>query len=512
MLNETFHLGPDSSGEDPHEGLGGEPVLGALLVVSLGHVGEHLVGGLVDVMDDLTKVGLEVLGSKALQVVEGCWRDVSLPLQVTLATLNQVSEAGGGVDKVNKALLQLKVLGGDGALAGGGQSNSGLLVGLNGLPGGGSSLSHVASKDNDVEVLVDVVHDLGLEEGLGSIIHDLIGQLGLSNVLPELLDASAAGLLGAIQINDLVSIVLSANSILQSGHKLLDNLKLSSEESVLGWVHDIPVSLEQSSVDSGNSLHKTLKGGRDLELLEEAGNDGSGGGSGKADLVIDNDGGVDVGAHQSLAHDVIVGLQRGGRVADRHSPVNQTGELLLQSLDGLAQALELLDLNLRLLLVDINNLELAAIGALAALALSQEGSLLGLDDVPGDGSQLGVLANLVGWPGADGGAIDIDGGLLPQVEPDDGAVLGVDGAAHLLKALLETLQSRLAAGVDLEAGNSSEVGDSGDGVRKLLDLVEMIGHTDRLLHVAHGGYREVRRLELDKSLLYNYLNLLKTTL
>ena len=56
FLNQTFHVSLHISGQDPHEGLGGEPVLGPLLVVALGHVGEHGVGGLVDVVDDLAEV------------------------------------------------------------------------------------------------------------------------------------------------------------------------------------------------------------------------------------------------------------------------------------------------------------------------------------------------------------------------------------------------------------------------------------------------------------------------
>ena len=70
--------------------------------------------------------------------------------------------------------------------------------------------------------------------------------------------------------------------------------------------------------------------------------------------------------------------------------MDQSGVLLLQALDGGAQALQLLDLNLGLLLVDIHNLQLATVDALPALALSGEGCLLGLDDVPGDGAELEV--------------------------------------------------------------------------------------------------------------------------
>ena len=71
LLDEPLHLGLQPRGQDPHEGLRGEPVLGALLVVALGHVGKHGVGRLVDVVDDLAEVGLEVAGGEGLQVGEG---------------------------------------------------------------------------------------------------------------------------------------------------------------------------------------------------------------------------------------------------------------------------------------------------------------------------------------------------------------------------------------------------------------------------------------------------------
>ena len=165
-----------------------------------------------------------------------------------------------------------------------------------------------------------------------------------------------------------------------------------------------------------------------------------------------------------------------------------TWELLFEPLNHLAQALELLNLNLRLLLVDINNLELASIGALPALTLSKESSLLGLDDVPGDGSKLCILSNLVWRTSTDGVAIHIDSWLLAEIEPDDRSILGVDGATDLLKGLLESLDGWLSTAVDLESGNTTKVGNTGDWVGKFLYFVEMIGHTDRLLHgFPHGG-------------------------
>merc|ERR1719466_245065 len=80
---------------------------------------------------------------------------------------------------------------------------------------------------NDVIVFVDVVHDFRFEEGLGGVVHNLVTQFGLRNVLSQLFDSGAAGLGSSIQINDLVSIVLSARSILNLFHQLLYNFKLS---------------------------------------------------------------------------------------------------------------------------------------------------------------------------------------------------------------------------------------------------------------------------------------------
>merc|ERR1719516_153693 len=487
LLNKTLNLRLDSCRQDSHQSLGGKSVLGSLLVISLWPVCEHLVGSLVDVMDDLAKVGLEVLGGKTLKVGQSCWWNISLPLEVTLASVNETSERLILVHEVNKGCSKLQILGWDGAFATGREGDSRLLVSLNSLTGSSCSLSHVSSKDNDVEILVDVVHDLRLEESLGSIVHDLVAELGLSNVLSQLLDTSSTSLLSAVKINDLVSIVLGTLTIGHLGNKLLDNLKFSSEQSILGHVHLVSVSLQKAGIDSGNSLNKTFKGGRDLELLEEGCNNASSGGSGETDLVVDNDWSVDGGSNQGLADDVVVSLQGRGGVADRNSPVNKSWELLLKSLNNLAQALELLDLNLRLLLVDVNNLELSTVGALSSLALTKEGSLLSLDDVSGDGSKLGIFTNLVGRTSTDGVSVDINCGFLSQVEPDDGSILGIDGSTNLLKSLLEPINGGLTTAVDLESWNSAEVWKSGNWIGELLNFVEMVGHTDRLLHVPHGG-------------------------
>ena len=95
-------------------------------------------------------------------------------------------------------------------------------------------------------------------------------------------------------------------------------------------------------------------------------------------LVADDDGSVDGCAHEARRDDVEVCLGGGRGVADRHSSdghgigtshyttkqqphVDQARVLLLDSLHGLAEALELLHLELELLLVDVHRLELAAV-------------------------------------------------------------------------------------------------------------------------------------------------------
>merc|ERR1712045_924851 len=143
-----------------------------------------------------------------------------------------------------------------------------------------------------------------------------------------------------------------------------------SAAHILGLVHDVLVGLEDGGVNAGDGLYEALVACGDLELLEEAGHDTGGGRAGEANLVIDYDWSVDVGANQGIDHDVKVSFQGGSGVTHGDSPVNEAGELLLEALNSLAQALKLLDLDLGLLLVDVNHLELTAVDALPALALS----------------------------------------------------------------------------------------------------------------------------------------------
>ena len=83
LLNQSFNFSFKISRQDSHKSLGSKSVLGSLLVVSLWHVTEHGVGSLVDVMDDLSKVSLEVLGGKTLKISKSSSRNVSFPLKFT---------------------------------------------------------------------------------------------------------------------------------------------------------------------------------------------------------------------------------------------------------------------------------------------------------------------------------------------------------------------------------------------------------------------------------------------
>merc|ERR1712037_566135 len=109
----------------------------------------------------------------------------------------------------------------------------------------------------------------------------------------------------------------------------------------------------------------------------------------------------------------------------------------------------------------------------AALNHLEELGLIGFDEVAGDGSKFCIFSNLVWRPGTNWLTVDIHIGLLPQVKPDDGAVLGVDCTGDLLKDILDALKGRLASGVDLVAGDPVEVGGTRQRVGQLLHLVEL---------------------------------------
>ena len=96
-------------------------------------------------------------------------------------------------------------------------------------------------------------------------------------------------------------------------------------------------------------------------------------------LAIDDDGAVDVGAHQCAAKGVEVALQGGGRIADGDAIVSQTREGRFQFLDHVMKSDEFLHFNLALLLVDVNDFELAAVLLDSLLEHLDELGFVGLD-------------------------------------------------------------------------------------------------------------------------------------
>ena len=69
----------------------------------------------------------------------------------------------------------------------------------------GSEFTDVHGEDDEVEVPLDVVHDLGLEVGLPVVGGDVEGHLRLDDALTDVLDASSARGRGG-KVNQLVNL------------------------------------------------------------------------------------------------------------------------------------------------------------------------------------------------------------------------------------------------------------------------------------------------------------------
>ena len=223
LVDQVFYLGFQFVGEDPHEGLGSEPVLGPLLVVTLWHVLEQIVSGQVDIVNDFAQVLFEVGVGQVLEVVQSVLGNVSLPLKLALAFLADLSQAGVLLHPGHESLGQLQALGGGGDLASG-EGESLLVLLRHVLSGNLALVSQVGGEADQVEVLLDVVHNLGFEESLSGIIHDLVAQLGFGNVLAQLLNTGALGG-GAVLVNHLVALPLGALIKKSSKSKSLINLR-----------------------------------------------------------------------------------------------------------------------------------------------------------------------------------------------------------------------------------------------------------------------------------------------
>merc|ERR1711976_258877 len=119
-------------------------------------------------MDDLTEVSLEILGSQTFKVCKSSSRNVSLPLKFTFTLINHSSEFGVLLHVLDKGLGKLQLTCRCGDLSSG-QTILLLLIIRSSILGQFSHLAHEGCEDNQIEIFVNVVHDLGLEEDLCGI-------------------------------------------------------------------------------------------------------------------------------------------------------------------------------------------------------------------------------------------------------------------------------------------------------------------------------------------------------
>jgi len=111
--NKAFYFSFQFVGQNSHQSLGGEPVLGALLVITLGHVFEQIVAGQIDVVNDLAQVTLEIGIGQSNQVIQSVLGNVSLPLKSALTLITELSQVFGTILDVhpsNEGVLELQAL------------------------------------------------------------------------------------------------------------------------------------------------------------------------------------------------------------------------------------------------------------------------------------------------------------------------------------------------------------------------------------------------------------------
>merc|ERR1719414_1602903 len=486
LVDQVFYLGFQFVREDPHQSLRSKPVLGTLLVVTLRHVLEKVVSGQVDIVNDFAQVLFEVGIGQVLQVIQSVLGNVTLQLQFALAFLADGPQAGMFHHPVDKLLGQLEALGGGGDLAAGEGESLLVLLG-DAVLGHLALVSQVGSEADQVEVLLDVVHNLGLEESLSGIIHDLIAQLGFGNVLAQLLNTGALG--GrAVLVDDLVALPLGTIAVGESGNELFDDLEFTPEKRVFFLLNFVFVHAQDFEVDTGNGLDEALVGSGQLEFSEQAGGDAASGRAGKTDLAIDNNRAIDIGANQSATKGIKISLKRGSGVANGDAIVGETRVLFLQSLNDVMKADNLFDLHFASFFGDIDDFDFATVVFCASLQDLDEFHLVGLAASPSDSSEFSVFADFVGGPSADGVAIDVDNGLLPHVHPNDRSILGPLVATSFFDGLFKTILGGLTTAEDFVSGHPPEVGDSIEFVGQLLDLFKVVQHGRSLVDLGVGLY------------------------
>merc|ERR1719419_198205 len=207
-------------GQDLNHGLRSKFVHGVVLVVSPGQVAEHVPGQLVDPLDHLGHVGLEVGGGEhVLELGELLVGDLPLPLKLATALLDHGAQTRVVVHELLEGLGE--------AL--------------------GSELADVHGEDDEVEVPLDVVHDLGLEVGLPVVRGNVEGHLGLDDALTDVLNTSSTRGRGS-KVNQLVNLGLGNLGLGECSKQLLDDLKLSHLHGVPVLLHGIDTEVQEDRI------------------------------------------------------------------------------------------------------------------------------------------------------------------------------------------------------------------------------------------------------------------------
>merc|ERR1719192_1517432 len=195
-----------------------------------------------------------------------------------------------------------------------------------------------------------------------------------------------------------------------------------------------------------NARHKTVVAGSDLELLEDASDDGSGGGAVVAQVVVDDHRRVELAPNHRCEERVKVRLSRRRPVLHRDPRVNQTWILLLHILHNTSQSFAFFQLNLFLLRVDIEILELAVIVLGTIITEPEELLFVPSHRSGGHVLEVRVLPNLIWRSGAHRLSINVTAGLLSRVDPDDLPVHGIAVSAHLFDDRIKPVQGWLSTG------------------------------------------------------------------
>ena len=199
----------------------------------------------------------------------------------------------------------------------------------------GSNLSDEHGEDNQIEVTLNVVHNLGLEVCLPVVSGDIEGHLGFNDAFSDVLDTSSTWRRSS-EVNQLVNLSLGNLGGWVGGKELLDNLKLTHLHGVAVLLNlkvnsgktQLLLLESVKNVVRNDSSHSVQLPGQ-LELLDKGGGDHGGGGAGDAGLAVEDDGAGGGGVLQH-GHDLVkVGLDGGLLLVGGDPDGLKLGHLLL---------------------------------------------------------------------------------------------------------------------------------------------------------------------------------------